>query len=172
MGLIRKLRGITPKIGEKCFLAETSAIIGDVEIGEECSVWYGAVLRGDVNPIRIGNRVNVQDNAVLHTLYQKSVCIIEDDVSIGHNAVIHGATIKKGCLIGMSSVVMDNAVVGEGSIVAAGSVVLSNTIIEPHSLYAGVPAKFVKKLEEKHTESNLKLANNYVFYSKWYKEEE
>ena len=172
MAIIRELRGFTPIIGKDCFIAENAVIIGDVIIGDQCSIWYTTVLRGDVNSIKIGNRVNVQDGTVLHTLYQKSTIEIGDDVSIGHNVTIHGAKIHNGALIGMGSVVMDNVVVGEGAIVAAGSVVLSNTIIEPGALYAGVPAKFVKQVEpEKSMELNQKIARNYLMYSKWYSED-
>lgn len=170
MAIIREVRGYTPKIGENTFLAETAAIIGDVEIGNDCSIWYSAVLRGDVNAIRIGNRVNIQDGAVLHTLYEKSVCILEDDVSVGHNVTIHGATVKKGALIGIGSVLLDHVVVGEGAIVAAGSLVLSKTIIEPGSIYAGSPAKFIKCVDpEQAKEINQKIAKNYLMYSSWYK---
>lgn len=171
MPLIIPLRGITPKIGRDCFLAENATIVGDVEIGDECSIWFNAVLRGDVNSIRIGNRVNIQDGSVLHTLYQKSTIEIGDDVSIGHNVTIHGAKIKDFALIGMGAVVMDDAVVGEGALVAAGSVVLSRTQIGPNELWGGAPAKFIKMVEpEKAREMNRKIARNYLMYSKWYDE--
>lgn len=170
MSVIKSLRGFTPQIGENTFLAETSVVIGDVVIGRDCSIWYGAVLRGDVNSIRLGNRVNVQDGAVIHTLYQKSVSILGDDVSVGHNAVIHGAEIKNGALVGMGAIVLDHAVVGEGAIIAAGSLVLSGTQVEAGSIYAGVPAKFVKKVDpEQSKEINQKIAKNYLMYSDWYK---
>lgn len=169
MALIKSVRGFIPKIGEKTFLADNATIIGDVEIGEGCSVWFGTVLRGDVNSIRIGNGVNIQDGSVLHTLYEKSTIEIGNDVSIGHNVTIHGAKICDGALIGMGAVVMDHAVVGEGAIVAAGSVVLSKTIVEPGSIYAGVPAKFVKKVDpEQSKEINQKIAKNYHMYASWY----
>ncbi|MEG1587323.1 MAG: gamma carbonic anhydrase family protein [Bacteroidales bacterium] len=173
MALIKPLRGFTPIIGEDCFLADNATIIGDVIIGDQCSIWFNTVLRGDVNSIRIGNRVNIQDGSVLHTLYQKSTIEIGDDVSIGHNVTIHGAKIRDFALIGMGAVVMDDAVVGEGAIIAAGSVVLSKTIIEPGALYAGAPAKFVKKVDpEQSREINQKIATNYLMYSKWYDEKE
>lgn len=173
MALIKSVRGFTPQIGENIYLAENATIIGDVIIGDDCSIWYNTVLRGDVNSIRIGNRVNVQDGTVIHTLYQKSVTIIEDDVSIGHNAVIHGAKIKSGVLIGMGAIVLDHAVIGEGAIIAAGSVVLSGTQVEPGSIYAGVPAKFIKKVDpEQAKEMNQKIANNYIMYAGWFKEED
>ncbi|WP_329903420.1 gamma carbonic anhydrase family protein [Porphyromonas pogonae] len=171
MALIKSVRGFTPVIGEKCFLAENSTIVGDVVMGDGCSIWFNAVLRGDVNSIRIGNNVNIQDGSVLHTLYQKSTIEIGDNVSVGHNVVIHGAKIKEYALIGMGSVVMDDAVVGEGAIVAAGSVVLSKTQIEPYTIYAGSPAKFVKKVDpEQSQEINQKIAHNYQMYASWYNE--
>ena len=173
MAIIRSVRGFTPKIGKDCFLADNAAIIGDVVMGDECSVWFGTVLRGDVNSIRIGNGVNIQDGSVLHTLYQKSTIEIGDHVSIGHNVVIHGAKIRDYALIGMGAVVMDDAEVGEGALVAAGSVVLSRTKIGPHEMWAGSPAKFIKMVEpEKAKEMNQKIARNYLMYSKWYTEGE
>ena len=172
MALIKEVRGFVPQIGKNVYLAENATVIGDVVMGDDCSVWFNAVLRGDVNSIRIGNRVNIQDGSVLHTLYEKSVVEIGDDVSIGHNVVIHGAKIENGALIGMGSVILDYAVVGEGAIVAAGSVVLSGTKIEAGSIYAGVPAKFVKKVDpEQSKEMNQKIASNYLMYSGWFKEE-
>jgi len=159
MALIKSVRGFTPSIGRDTFLADNATIIGDVVLGEGCSVWFGTILRGDVNSIRIGNGVNIQDGSVLHTLYQKSTIEIEDDVSVGHNVTIHGAKICKGALVGMGSVVLDHAVIGEGAIIAAGSVVLSHTQVEPWSIYAGVPAKFVKKVDpEQAKEMNQKIA--------------
>ncbi len=173
MAIIKSVRGFTPEIGDDTYLADNAAIIGDVIIGKGCSIWFGTVLRGDVNSIRIGNGVNIQDGSVLHTLYQKSIIEIEDDVSIGHNVTIHGAKICHGALIGMGSVVLDHAVIGEGAIIAAGSVVLSNTQVEPGSIYAGVPAKFVKKVDPAQSkEINQKIARNYHMYASWYKDEE
>ena len=146
MALIIPLRGTEPQMGRDCFLAENATVVGDVVMGDGCSVWFNAVLRGDVNSIRIGNRVNIQDGSVLHTLYKKSTIEIGDDVSIGHNVTIHGAKIHDLALIGMGAVVMDDAEVGEGAIVAAGSVVLSRTKIGPNELWAGAPAKFGRVL--------------------------
>ena len=172
MTLIKSVRGFTPQMGNNCYLADNATIIGDVTIGNDCSIWFNAVLRGDVNPIRIGNRVNIQDGSVLHTLYERSVVEIGDDVSVGHNVTIHGATIKSGALIGMGSTILDYAVVGEGAIVAAGALVLSNTIIEPGTLWAGVPAKFIKKIPiEQSRELNQKIANGYLMYASWFKED-
>ena len=169
MAIIQSVRGFTPKIGEGTFLAENAVVVGDVTMGRDCSVWFSTVLRGDVNTITIGDRVNIQDGSVLHTLYQKSTIEIGNDVSIGHNVVIHGAKIHDYALIGMGAVVMDDAEVGEGALVAAGSVVLSRTKIGPHELWAGCPAKFVKMVEpEKAKEMNIKIAKNYLMYSRWY----
>lgn len=172
MAIIQSVRGFTPEIGKDCFLAANAVIVGDVIMGDECSIWFSTVLRGDVNSIRIGNRVNIQDGSVLHTLYQKSTIEIGDDVSIGHNVVIHGAKVRDYALIGMGAVVMDDAEVGEGAIVAAGSVVLSRTKIGKHELWGGTPAKFIKMVEpEKAKEMNEKIARNYLMYSKWYDEQ-
>lgn len=169
MAIIRSVRGFTPIIGKDTFIAENAVVVGDVVIGDECSIWYSTVLRGDVNSIRIGNRVNIQDGSVLHTLYQKSTIEIGDDVSIGHNVIIHGAKVRDYALMGMGSIIMDDAEVGEGALVAAGSVVLAKTKIGPHELWAGTPAKFVKMVEpEKAKEMNEKIARNYLMYSKWY----
>ncbi|MDR3057599.1 MAG: gamma carbonic anhydrase family protein [Prevotella sp.] len=173
MALIKEVRGFTPEIGDNTYMAENATIIGDVVIGKDCSIWFNTVLRGDVNSIRIGNRVNIQDGSVLHTLYQKSVVEIGDDVSIGHNVVVHGAKIENGALIGMGTIILDHAVIGEGAIIAAGSVILSGTQVEPGSIYAGVPAKFVKKVDpDQAKEINQKIAKNYLMYSGWFKEEE
>lgn len=169
--LIMPLRGFTPKIGEGTWLAPNCTIIGDTTIGRDCSVWFNVVLRGDVNTITIGDRVNIQDGSVLHTLYGKSVIEIGNDVSIGHNVTIHGAKIHDLALIGMGAVVMDDAEVGEGALVAAGSVVTPRTKIGAHELWAGVPAKFVKKVDpEQSAEINEKIARNYLMYSRWYEE--
>lgn len=169
MALIIPLRGFTPKIGRDTFLAENATVIGDVTIGDECSVWFNTVVRGDVNTITIGDRVNIQDGSVLHTLYQKSTIEIGNDVSVGHNVTLHGCKIHDFALIGMGAVVMDDVVVGSGALVAAGSVVLSRTQIGPNELWGGAPAKFIKMVEpEKARELNQKIARNYLMYSKWY----
>lgn len=173
MALIKSVRGFTPQYGENCFFADNATIIGDVIMGDGCSIWFNAVLRGDVNSIRIGNNVNIQDGSVLHTLYQKSIIEIGDNVSVGHNVTIHGAKVEDNALIGMGAVLLDHAVVGEGAIVAAGSVVLSNTIIEPYSIYAGVPAKFVKMADPEQTKNiNKRISDNYQYYASWYQEPE
>lgn len=172
MAIIKSVRGFTPEMGENCYLADNAAIIGDVVMGRDCSIWFGAVLRGDVNSIRIGNGVNIQDGSVLHTLYQKSTIEIGDNVSVGHNVTIHGAAVKDNALIGMGSTLLDHVVVGEGAIVAAGAVVTSGTIIGANELWAGVPAKFVKKVDpEQSRELNQRIARQYLMYASWYKEE-
>lgn len=171
MAIIRSVRGFTPKIGEGCFLADNAAVIGDVTMGDDCSIWFSTVLRGDVNTITIGNRVNIQDGSVLHTLYEKSVIEIGNDVSVGHNVTIHGAKIGDMALIGMGSVILDHAEIGEGAIIAAGSVVKSGTKVGPHELWAGSPATFKKMVDPSQAkEINVKIAKNYLMYSRWYTE--
>jgi carbonic anhydrase/acetyltransferase-like protein (isoleucine patch superfamily) len=170
MAIIKSVRGFTPEFGENCFLAENAVIIGDVTMGEGCSIWYSAVLRGDVNSIKIGNHVNIQDNATLHTLYEKSVIEIGDNVSVGHNAVIHGAKIENNVLIGIGAIVLDHAVIGENSIIAAGSLIKTGTVVEPGSIYAGVPAVKVKDIDPEQTKEMIhKIADNYHMYASWYK---
>jgi carbonic anhydrase/acetyltransferase-like protein (isoleucine patch superfamily) len=171
MAIIRKLNSITPVIGKNCFLAENAAIIGDVVIGDDCSIWYGTVLRGDVNPIKVGNRVNIQDGAVLHTLHKRSVVEIGDDVSVGHNAIIHGAKVGSNVLIGMGAIIMDNAVVPDNTIIGAGAIVLSNSVLEP-GVYAGIPAKKVKEASAEVGEAARKNAQGYIKYKEWYFEDE
>jgi carbonic anhydrase/acetyltransferase-like protein (isoleucine patch superfamily) len=158
-----------PEIGKNCFLAETAVIIGDVQIGDDCSIWYGAVLRGDVNRIRIGNRVNIQDGAVLHTLYQRSTVEMGDDVSVGHNAIIHGATVGNNVLVGMGAIVMDNAIVADNTIIAAGAVVLSNARLEA-GVYAGMPARKIRDSDEQTIALARNNAAGYLLYKEWFKE--
>ena len=173
MALIIPVRGFTPTIGEGTFLAENATVIGDTVIGDDCSIWFNTVIRGDVNSIRIGNRVNIQDGSVLHTLYQKSTIEIGNDVSIGHNVTLHGCKIHDFALIGMGAVVMDDAEVGEGALVAAGSIVLSRTKIGANELWGGAPAKFIKMVDpEQSKELNRKIAGNYLMYSRWYTDPE
>lgn len=172
MALIKTVCGKSPKWGEGCYFSENATIVGDVELGEQCTVWFNAVIRGDVNFIRIGNRVNVQDGSCLHTLYNKASMVIGNDVTIGHNVTLHGCVIKDCALIGMGATVMDHAVVGEGAIVAAGALVLSKTQIGDGELWAGVPAKFVKKVDpETSKELNQGIASHYLMYKEWYKED-
>ena len=173
MALIKSVRGFSPKIGKDCYLADNATVVGDVTMGDECSVWFNAVLRGDVNTITIGDRINIQDGSVLHTLYEKSTIEIGNDVSIGHNVTIHGAKVHDFALIGMGSILLDHAEVGEGAIVAAGSVVTGKTKIGPNELWGGVPAKFIKMVDPAQSrEINVKIARNYLMYSKWYDENE
>ena len=174
MAIIKEVRGHTPKVGENTLLAETATLLGDVTIGRDCSIWYGAVLRGDVNTITIGDRTNIQDGAVIHTLYDgskhPSQTHIGNDVSVGHNATIHGATIEDGCLIGMGSTILDNAHVPSGCIIAAGALVLSGAQLEPNSVYAGVPAKKVKDVTAEQLEQIIKrTARDYMLYASGYK---
>ena len=171
MAVIKEVRGFMPKIGANCFMAETAAIIGDVTIGDNCSIWYGTVLRGDVNTITIGNNVNIQDGAVVHTLYQRSKTVIGDNVSIGHNATVHGATIESNSLIGMGATVLDNAVVESGAIVAANALVTSGMRVEGGWIYAGVPAKKIKQVSTEQQKVIVeRIANDYIMYASWYKE--
>lgn len=170
MALIKKLNQKTPEIGENTFLAETAVIIGDVKTGIECSIWYNAVLRGDVNSIQLGNRVNVQDNAMIHCTYQKYATKIGNNVSIGHNAVVHGCTIEDNVLIGMGAIVMDDCHIESYALVAAGSVVTQHTHIKEGELWAGIPAKKIKDVPKNLREGEIeRIANNYVKYSSWYK---
>jgi carbonic anhydrase/acetyltransferase-like protein (isoleucine patch superfamily) len=170
MALIKSVRGIEPKMGNDCYLAENATVVGDVVMGDECSVWFNAVIRGDVNSIVMGNRVNIQDGAVIHCTYQKAATTIGNNVSIGHNALVHGCTIHDNVLIGMGSIVMDNCVIESNSIVAAGAVLLEGTRVESGSVYAGVPAKKVKELSKELFEGEVqRIANNYVMYASWFK---
>lgn len=169
MALILPVEGIHPKWGDECFIAPNCTIVGDVEMGNQCSVWFNTVIRGDVNSIRFGNKVNVQDGAVIHCTFKRSKTIIGNNVSIGHNAIVHGCTIHDNVLIGMGSIVMDNTVVHSNTIIAAGAVVLEGTICEAGSIYAGVPAKKVKEISADKIEGEIgRIANNYVGYSAWF----
>jgi carbonic anhydrase/acetyltransferase-like protein (isoleucine patch superfamily) len=173
MALIKSVCGLTPKFGKDCYFSENATIVGDVTMGDQCTVWFNAVVRGDVNYIKIGNRVNIQDGSCLHTLYQKAAIEIGDDVTIGHNVTLHGCTVKNSALIGMGATVLDHAVIGEGAIIAAGALVLSKTIVGDGEMWGGVPAKFIKKVDpEQSKELNQKIANNYAMYASWYSEEE
>jgi len=171
MPIILPVEGIFPEFGADCYIAPNATIVGDVVMGDQCSIWFNAVVRGDVNSIRMGNKVNVQDGAVIHATYKKTKAIIGNNVSIGHNAIVHGCTVHDNVLIGMGAIVMDNAEVGSNSIIAAGAVVLEGTHIEPGTIYAGVPAKKVKDIsQELITDQINRIANNYVRYSGWFKE--
>ena len=171
MALIKSCRGIEPQFGEDVYLAENATVVGDVIMGDRCSVWFNAVVRGDVNSIRMGNQVNVQDGAVIHCTYEKTKTILGNNVSIGHNALVHGCTVEDNVLIGMGAIVMDNCHIESNCIIAAGAVLLENTRVESWSVYAGIPAKKVKTLSlELFTGEVQRIANNYVMYSGWFKE--
>ena len=170
MSIILPVKGVLPQIPSTCFIAPNATIVGDVVFGEDCSIWFNAVVRGDVNSIRIGNKVNIQDGACLHCTYEKTQVHIGNNVSIGHNAIVHGCTIADDVLIGMGAIVMDNVKIGSGSIIAAGAVVLENTVVEPGSIYAGVPAKKVKSVSESLQKQEIeRISNNYLMYSTWFK---
>lgn len=169
MALIKPVRGIQPKFGKDCWMAENATIVGEVEMGDQCTIWFNAVVRGDVNYIKIGNRTNIQDNATIHGTYEKAPTNIGNNVSIGHNAIVHGCTLKDEVLVGMGAIVMDNAVVEEGAIIAAGAVVLQNTHVEANTIYAGVPAKKVKTVGPENREMQSRIANNYIKYAGWFK---
>ena len=171
MAVIKECRGFTPQFGEDCYLAENATVVGDVIMGSECSVWFNAVVRGDVNSIRMGNRVNVQDGAVIHCTYEKTKVNLGNHVSIGHNALVHGCTVEDNVLIGMGSIVMDDCYIEANSIIAAGAVLLEGTRVESWSIYAGVPAKKVKTLSPELFAGEVqRISNNYVMYSGWFKE--
>ena len=171
MAVILPVEGKMPTFGDDCFIAPNATIVGDVVMGNQCSVWFNTVLRGDVNYIKIGNKVNIQDNAVIHCTYQKYPTNIGNNVSIGHTAIVHGCTLHDNVLIGMGAIVMDNAVVHSNTIIAAGAVVLEDTVCEPGSIYAGVPAKKIKDISEELINSEInRIANNYIKYSGWFKD--
>ncbi|HRO41964.1 MAG TPA: gamma carbonic anhydrase family protein [Flavipsychrobacter sp.] len=171
MALILPVKGIHPQIPDDCFVAPNATIVGDVVMGNECSVWFNAVIRGDVNSIRMGNKVNIQDGACIHCTYQKTKTVLGNNVSIGHHAIVHGCTVEDNVLIGMGAIVMDGVKIGSNSIIAAGSVVLENTEVPPGSIFAGVPAKKVKDISQDLLKGEVeRIANNYVMYSGWLKE--
>ena len=169
--VIKSVNGKSPVCGEDCYIAENATIVGEVTMGDQCSVWFNAVIRGDVNYIKMGDKVNIQDGAVIHCTYQKFPTIIGNNVSVGHNAIVHGCTIQDNVLIGMGAIVMDNCVVESNSIIAAGAVVTQNTHVEAGTIYAGVPAKKVKDISQELISGEIdRIANNYVMYSGWFKE--
>jgi len=168
--IIKELNGIAPKFGKDCFLAENCVIVGDVEMGDYCSIWYNAVLRGDVNFIRMGNKVNIQDGAVVHCTYKKFSTHIGNSVSVGHNAIVHGCTIHDNVLIGMGSIVMDDCVVESNTIIAAGAIVTQGTRVEGGTIYAGIPARRIKDIDQERISDEIeRIASNYVKYSDWYR---
>ncbi len=170
MAIIKSVNGKSPVLGAGCWLADNAVVVGNVELGVNCTIWFGAVVRGDVHYIRVGDNSNIQDNATVHCTYQKAPTTIGSNVSVGHNAIVHGCTLQDDVLIGMGAIVMDHAVVERGAIVAAGAVVLENTIIEENCIYAGVPAKKVKKADKNNIEMMERIAGNYVKYASWFKE--
>ena len=170
--IIKAVNGKSPSVPEDCYVAENATIVGDVSIGESCSIWFNAVVRGDVNTITIGNKVNIQDGAIIHCTYQKHATTIGNNVSIGHNAIVHGCVIHDNVLIGMGAIVMDNCVVESNSIIAAGAVLTQNTVVPSGTIYAGVPAKWVKNIDASNFAGAIeRISNNYVMYSSWFKEE-
>ena len=171
MPVILPVKGMSPTMGANCFIAPNATIVGDVVMGDNCSIWFNAVVRGDVNSIRMGNKVNVQDGAIIHCTYEKAATYIGNNVSIGHNAIVHGCVIEDNVLVGMGAIVMDNCRVGSNTIIAAGAVVLENTNIEPGSIYAGVPATRVKEISQEMISGEIdRIANNYLMYSSWFKD--
>ena len=170
MALIKEVRGCIPKIGKDAYIAENATLVGEVICGNQCSFWFNAVVRGDVNYIKMGDKVNVQDGAVIHGTFEKSPTNIGNNVSIGHQAMVHGCTIQDNVLVGMGAIIMDDCIIGENSIIAAGAVLTAKTIVEPGSIYAGVPAKKIKDVPQNLVEGEInRIANNYVKYASWYK---
>lgn len=170
--IIKTVNGKSPIIPSDCFVADNATIVGDVTIGSECSVWFNAVIRGDVHFIRIGNKVNIQDGAIIHCTYKKHPTVIGNNVSIGHNAIVHGCIIQDNVLIGMGAIVMDNCVIESNSIIAAGAVLTQNTVVSSGSIYAGVPAKKVKEINQSDFAGEIeRISTNYVMYSSWFKED-
>ncbi|MDH4091706.1 MAG: gamma carbonic anhydrase family protein [Cyclobacteriaceae bacterium] len=169
MALIRSVRGFSPKFGNNCFLAENATIVGEVLMGDNCTVWFNAVVRGDVHSITIGNNTNIQDGAVIHCTYQKARTVIGSNVSIAHNAVVHGCTVHDDVLIGMGAIVMDGAVIESNSVIAAGAVVLPGTLVAAGSIYAGMPAKRIKGIGDEMKSVIKRTAENYLMYAEWYK---
>ena len=172
MALIKKVKGVGPKWGANCFFAENATLTGDIVMGDDCSVWFNAVVRGDVHSIRIGNNVNIQDGAIVHCTYQKAAVTIGNNVSIAHRALIHGCTIQDNVLVGMGAIIMDGAIIESNSIIAAGAVVLENTIVESGSVYAGMPAKKIKSIDKALLEGQVnRISRNYMMYASWYDKE-
>ncbi|WP_413532953.1 gamma carbonic anhydrase family protein [Empedobacter brevis] len=170
MAIIKELNGHAPKFGENCFLADNAVIVGEVEMGNDCSIWFSAVVRGDVHFIKMGNKVNIQDNATIHATYQKSPTIIGNNVSIGHNAIVHGCTIHDNVLVGMGAIVMDDCIVESNSLIAAGAILTKGAHVKEGELWAGIPAKKIKDVPKELKEGEIeRIANNYLMYSSWYK---
>lgn len=172
MALIKKVRGYTPVFGKNCFLADNATIVGQVSIGDDCTVWFNAVVRGDVHAITIGDRTNIQDGVVIHATYERAATIIGSDVSVAHNAVVHGCTIEDKVLIGMGAIIMDHAHIGEGAVIAAGAVVLPNTIVPEGKIFGGIPARELKDTGENMMEVIMRTARNYPMYAEWFRDED
>lgn len=169
--IIKKVRGFEPQFGEDCFLAENAVILGEVTMGDQCSVWYNAVIRGDVHYIKMGNKVNIQDGAVVHATFEKSPTNIGNNVSVGHNAIVHGCTIKDDVLVGMGAIIMDDCIVESNCIIAAGAVVAKGTHIPSGTVYGGIPAKKIKDISEELLTGEIhRIADNYIKYANWFKE--
>ncbi|MGN6511524.1 MAG: gamma carbonic anhydrase family protein [Chitinophaga sp.] len=172
MPVILPVKGVSPQMGGNCFIAPNATIVGDVVLGKDCSVWFNAVVRGDVNSIRMGDKVNIQDGAVIHATYEKTKTVIGNNVSVGHNAIVHGCTVEDNVLIGMGAIVMDNVHVGSNTIIAAGAVVLEGTQVEAGCIYAGVPAKKVKTISQELIHGEIdRIANNYIMYADWFRDQ-
>ena len=171
MALIRSVRGFTPKFGENCFLADTAVVVGEVVMGDNCTVWYNAVVRGDVHSITIGNNTNIQDGAIIHCTYERARVVIGDNVSIAHGAIVHGCTLGDNVLVGMGAIIMDHAEIGDHSVIAAGAVVLGGTKVEPGSIYGGMPARKLKDIGDEMRETIRRTAMNYPMYAGWYRVE-
>jgi carbonic anhydrase/acetyltransferase-like protein (isoleucine patch superfamily) len=171
MPLILPVRGISPVFGKNCFIAENATVVGEVIMGDDCTVWFNAIIRGDVHSITIGNKTNIQDGAVIHCTYQRHKTTIGSNVSVAHNAIVHGCTIEDNVLIGMGAIIMDGAIIETGSIIAAGAIVLQNTRVEAGSIFGGNPARFLKKVSSEQTEIITRTANNYPMYAGWFKDE-
>lgn len=169
MAIIKSVRGFTPKFGNNCFFADNSVVVGEVLMGNNCTVWFNAVVRGDVHSITIGDNTNIQDGAVIHCTYQKAKTVIGSNVSIAHNAIVHGCLVEDNVLIGMGAIIMDGAVIGNNSVIAAGAIILPGTIVEPGSMYAGNPAKRMKDISDEMREVIQRTAKNYTMYSEWFK---
>ncbi len=171
MALIKSVLGVSPQFGNDCYLAENATVVGDVICGDQCSFWFNSVIRGDVNSIRMGNKVNVQDGAIVHCTFNKTVVTIGNNVSIGHRAIVHGCNIEDNVLIGMGAIVMDNAKIGTNSIIGAGAIVTEGMVVDPNSVYAGIPAKKIRTISPELSKGEIeRIADNYILYASWFKD--